>query len=422
MRFNLREGREVRGGWALAWMICCVMVDSAAADAPGEPWTRERVVEEALRSSPRIREAEALVEAAGALGAHSDVPAVGNPVVTLRAMVGFPDAPAATYAGFVGLPFDVSGRRGTWRREATAAVEEAEAMLAVVTNEVRAEALAAYVELAASHALVELADARFANAEQWLSRVRARADVRASSALDVAMAESELGVSAEARAVARRQKTSAAARLRAALGLDAVQDVAVVALAERPELGDAPWTTFATRAVERRSEVRMHAAAARRSEASASRARAEAIELPIVGLEYEAQGNRNTQSTMGASASFTLPFVRRAQGEQAVANAEARVASARGEIAAEGIAREVRATYERVESALAELDALETQALPAAERALSLTEELITSGAADYFRLLVAWRDVYALRGRKIDALREAWLARAELDRAAGGR
>ncbi|HEY6878213.1 MAG TPA: TolC family protein, partial [Polyangiales bacterium] len=145
----------------------------------------------ALERAPRVRSAEAARNTAEAYRTFGTMPRASNPQVNVRAMIGKPDDPAATYAVTLGLPFDVAGRRRAWRREAGFISEQAEAELAAVRNEVRSEARVAYVMVAMASAARLVAEQSADTARELSERVQARLAANASTALDVALAQSQ---------------------------------------------------------------------------------------------------------------------------------------------------------------------------------------------------------------------------------------
>ncbi|HEY6877972.1 MAG TPA: TolC family protein, partial [Polyangiales bacterium] len=108
-------------------------------------------------------------------------------------------------------------------------------------------------------------------------------------------------------------------------------------------------------------------------------------------------------------------------GERAVAEKQADAAELESELAGSLIEREASSSFRRLEAALAELSAIEEGALPAAERTLVMVHTMLDAGVVDYFRLLTARSVAFALRNRRVEALREAWLCRIALERAIGG-
>lgn len=391
-------------------------ISFAQADSPGA-WDEARAMTRAVARAPEVRRAQALLAEARSRRAHATVPVVGNPVVNVRAMVGVPDVPAATWAVLVGLPFDVGGARARRRDEGAWSEREAEARLDATVNEARHRARVAWSEAALADAAVTVAEARRATSAEMLSRMQARADARASTALDVVLAERDLAEAQADLARAQRTREESRARLRVALDLEANESADVVP-AGIPALPDAPLETALETARARRAEPRAFAAARERLRAMASRFRAEAVAPLLVAGEYEVQGYN--QSSVGLSAQWALPVVRTAQGERAEALAAAVTAETERELAGRGVAREAAAAWRGLRHALEELEALDVRVIPAAERAVTLTEALANAGAAEFFRVLSARQQLSSARVRRLDALREAWRARLELDRATG--
>ena len=79
------------------------------------------------------------------------------------------------------------------------------------------------------------------------------------------------------------------------------------------------------------------------------------------------------------------------------------------------------ASYELLKGALAELAALDERAVPEVERTMAMIRTLLDSGAVDYFRLLTARSNAFAVRRQRVEALHEAWIHRIALERATGG-
>jgi outer membrane protein TolC len=386
-----------------------------------EPWSLERAGQQALERSPQVRAAQAALEASRAYRAFGSMPRLGNPTVSVRAMLGKPDDPAATYGVALGLPFDVSGRRRAWRREASWVEREAEARLAMIINEARSEARAAFVDVAVGREQERVALGNAELAGEFLSRVRARFDHKAATALDVALSQRDYAESAADVAQAQMQLVEAQGRFRQVLDLapDAAIETVPLPPPSIPE-GLSPAAAVA-RAVERRRDPEVFRASEQRLRSSDTRLFRESVSPLTLAGEGEAQGNTNTQKTGGLSTSFALPVLLRNQGERAVARGQAELARIEGELAEHRVGREAMVAYQQLEAALRELRALEGEATPAAEQALAMTMEMLEVGAIDYFRLLSARQSAFTLRARRVAALRAAWLLRIALERAVGG-
>lgn len=383
--------------------------------------TLDATVQVALERSPRIRTALAARDTARAYQTFSRMPRAGNPVFNVRALIGRPDDPAATYGVVLGLPFDVAGRRRAWRGESRRIVEAAEARLWAARNDVRAEAREAYAQAVVAERARQLAEETAATARELFERVKARLAANAATALDLTLSESQFAETQANVQRARRAQVEAQNGLRQVLDIppDVPVQVGDLDVPAMPD-GITPEQAVA-RAVASRRELAALESDRERWRAADARLRAEAIGPMTANLEFESQGNTNPRKSVGASMGWELPFVQRNQGERAVARGQAAQAGVERELVEHTIAREVSTAYQRLEAALAELKALDDSALPAAERILAMTQTLLDSGAVDYFRLLSARSGAFALRSRRVEALREAWLSRIALERAMGG-
>jgi outer membrane protein TolC len=321
----------------------------------------------------------------------------------------------------LGLPFDVSGRRRVYRSEATWVEREAEAQLAVVQNEVSSEAREAFVDVVLGAELEHVAESNAETARDFLARVKARFDAKAATALDVALSQRDSAESAAALARARGTLIEARSRLRQVLDLDPVAALETSAL---PELR-MPEHMSVERAIQlalaQRRDPEALDAAARRTRVADERLRREAIAPVVVSGEYEAQANKNTQTTGGFAIGGELPVILKNQGERAQIRAQGQVLSLDRELTKRRVAREAMNSFLQLEASLSELAAIEGEATPAAEQALSMTSEMLEAGAIDYFRLLIARESAFQLRARRVETLRSAWHQRIALERAVGG-
>ena len=175
------------------------------------------------------------------------------------------------------------------------------------------------------------------------------------------------------------------------------------------------------RAAEQRREAGAWRSLSRRMRVTEDRLFAEAVPPLFVSFEYEMQGNDQRNQSIGVGAQIGLPFWWTAQGERGIARAESVAASDAAERTDRSIAREAAGALRAIELAVSELRQLDRDAVPAAEQALSLIDELLAAGSVEIFRALTARRDVFELRARRVEALRDAWIARTELERAIGG-
>ena len=263
-----------------------------------------------------------------------------------------------------------------------------------------------------------IAEQRLAVAQQLLERTNAMAQAGAATRLDVALVEVELGEAAAALAHAQRSEFESKDALRALLDLPTSDPMAVAMPSLDQASGDvAAWTQ---EALQSRAEPRSYAASARRFRLSESRLFAESVDPLVVGLEWEAQGNSQTAQTVGVSLGTTLPLFNTAQGERAVALEESALMRVSEGIAQRGVEREVFRASRQLDRARAELEALESHALPAMERAQSAMTELLTQGDVEFFRLVSVQRQLFETRAQRVNATRAAFQALADLQHAIG--
>ncbi len=396
-------------------LAVALAVLTTSTSASAEIWTETLAIARAEARAPRVQNARTAIDTARAMTAYSTVPIVGNPLIGLRAMVGLPNHEASTYGVYLGLPFEVSGARGRWRREAEFAIAQTQAELDTARIDARAEARLAFAEAAIGIERVRVTNARLETARELLARTEARVRASAATELDRVLADREVAIAEAELASARRDRDAAFARFRSAVDLgpnDAIEVVAVDA-----PLIDAGLTRAGVveLAVARRPEPRALQATERRLHASGDRLRAESIAPLVIAAEAEFQ--QYQYLTFGASLNWSLPVLQLAQGARAGVRAEAAATVVRRDTTVRDIARQAGASWDALQGALAEYRALHDHALPTLERTLELTERLFEAGSVDWFRVLLARQELASTRLRALDALRAAWNARVALDR-----
>ncbi len=392
-----------------------------AQSRPPRRWTEAAVVARAGLRSPEVQAARFALETARASTAFGRVPRVGNPVVSVRAMFGVPNASeVSSYNVSLGIPFDISGQRPRFGREARWAAREAEARLDAAVNDARGVALASYVELGAADAVIAVARVRADSAREVLARARTAVERGAATDLAVALAERELAEATADLAAAQRVRDEAAGRFREALDLTSADPASVA------PLGPPGPTTGLTRdaavrlAVARRREAAAGHAAAQRYAVSEGRLRAQYVGPLWVTPEAALSNTQTAQTTAGATVQWALPLLQTGQGERAVARAQGEASRAEGLRAARRADREAGAAWDVLHDRLRELAALEGDAIPALERTLRATERRLESGESDFFLVLYARRELALMRVRPPRVARDAWRARVALQRAVG--
>lgn len=392
----------------------------AGAQAADGAWTDARVRARAAQRAPLVREARAELERAYAGRVAGERPPIGNPTVGVMVLPGAPDFGAWTTAVSVGLPIEVSGVRGVWSREAERGVAAARARLADATLRATTAARRARVELALARALVEVQRARLETARESERRVRVRADAGAATSIEVSLAERESAVAEADLAGAEGRASDAVAVFRSALDLGLAEPVEVEAVTHPTPVDLATLDGAMARAVQTRSDVVALDNDAARLDLSATRVGRGAIAPLVVGFEAQqvAVGPQELAASVGASLRWEVPLVQRAQGDRALLHADASTARTAASLLRAQVARDVTRYAQALARALAEVDALEARAIPAAERLVHATEAAFAAGALDSFRVLVARAELLQLRARALDTLRAAWIARLDYERA----
>jgi outer membrane protein TolC len=118
---------------------------------------------------------------------------------------------------------------------------------------------------------------------------------------------------------------------------------------------------------------------------------------------------------------LNLP-IRTGRRDAAVAEAQARLAQRRAELAkaVDQAGFEVQEAYEQVEEADRALKLYEESALPAARESVRLARSSYTTGKIPFLTLIEAQRNLVGLRDRQFELQAEARRRRAALDRATG--
>lgn len=387
---------------------------SCAAFAQGAPLTLDDALQRAAEADPRLRAAEAGVEAARAGRAQARVRP--NPVLDLEvenfagtdALRGF-DGSEATFR--LSQPIERGGRRSARVALADRALDAAGREALIRRLDVFEEVQRAFYDALAAEELVEIGAERLATAEA----VQRTVDRRVSAARDPLMAGARAAAGVgEARIVlenARREAAIARATLASFWG--GGEDFALSDL-----LLELPVT--ATHGHEQRADggpdfARIEADRARAA-AAVRLERSRAFADPVLSFgvrRFEA----SDEAGLVAGLSIPLGIRDRNRGGVARARAEERRAAFDVEAARLRLKREADALTRRLESASASVAAMDRDVIPPAERALALARDGYNQGAFSYLDVLEAQRALTAVREARVAALRTYHHTEAALDR-----
>lgn len=170
---------------------------------------------------------------------------------------------------------------------------------------------------------------------------------------------------------------------------------------------------------------RFDLAAAREETASA----AAALQLTkgtrvIGGLDLGANAHRDPDgpTTIGPSVDLELPIFDQKQAEVARLRAELRGAQHRADALALAIRSEVRMARNRLLAARTTIDYYKKSLVPLRERIVALSQEQYNAMLLGVYQLLQAKQNELDSYRQYIEAVRDYWIARADLERAIGTR
>lgn len=388
--------------------------------AEPEALTEHAFVARVERSNPRIQALET-----GIGRAEAEVEAVRvrpNPSLSFTREETFASGEAyPEHLVVLGLPLDLSGRRGLGIESARAGVGAARADAAAARLEIVLEALAAY-RVAAYQRL--RADALRSGREALAGLVETVARrVRAGDAsgydgqrlaLELA-AHDDLITSAETDLAAARR------RLAAIVGEPGASFEATAAL-ELPRT-PSPQDVLGPTALAGRADYQattLRRAQAARSEAAAGRGWVPDLIL-TGGLKTSDLGSEVATGYV-AGVSLTLPVFDHGQGERARAIASRRVAEAEARLLEREIPASIGAATEELELRVAQARKFAEVQLGQLEALLRGAEVSYREGERPVFELLDAYRTAREVRLRELDLRRDASLSELELWRALGRR
>jgi cobalt-zinc-cadmium efflux system outer membrane protein len=384
----------------------------------------DQAVQRAREVSALVRRAraESQLTAARRVGAAIRLPA--NPGVAVAVGPQRDDSAGAAarrglgYRLHVEQAIEIGGQRGARLDEVGRAVDAANARERLAEIESGARARAGYVAALLGTALVQSTTERETLAARMENSVRARVEAGAASEIELRLAEVERGRMHRERVDAQRMAGEALAELRALLALPPAAEVKLTTPLAAPTVRLPPLDQAIALALDRRADLAAVLASAATVDAQIVRLRREALPVPVLFLDVER--DLPGQVFVGGGLGVALPVWRRNQGELAVARAERARADDEHEVVARQIALEVDRGYREVRAREEQARILETEVVPAAERARDLLTQGWQAGKFDLFRVIQVAREAGEARRHQIEALGSLWQATIELDRATG--
>lgn len=393
-----------------------VVATGAGARASGQERARSVTLAAALAAAgraPELRAATLRTAAASAsVGASGGLPptslSIGTTSATARAIV------------TASVPLPVFGTLGANVRVARADVEVARAEQRTGAIDLRLRVTSAWIELAGAQERATLLASSAERGAALATVARRRFEEGDSPRTDAVSAAAAAARSAAAARAAGSGLAAASATLAGLLGWDPTQPLhADPGLAEPEPLG--ALATLVSRARTRPSvhlaEARSHFAGAQADEASRAR-------WPELSLEGEADIADPTLpgTEVRGSLAISLPLFSGLGDAQRAAEIRHDAALADLDTERRTARAEVITAYRRWEAVAIEARALAAEVLPATREAASLSRRAYEEGEATLVSVLEAERSLAEVEMELVGARAAAALARAELERASGGR
>lgn len=317
----------------------------------------------------------------------------------------------------VTLPLPIFGTVGAARRVAAAQRDVVQAAARVDARDIVRRALIAWVELARAGAEVIAATTTELQAQELEKIAHGRLDAGAGSEVDVITARAAHARATLVVATARRAQEAASAELAGLLGWDPTKPL--IAAGDLPGGRAAPIESL-------RASLPRHPARqlGERRVATADATVAELRRQYWPSIAVDAQVSFHDPTTPGTDALVALSL-----DVPVFAHVGDRVRSARAAVLAErarAAATEAQldadlvAAYRRWQSASQRLAALESDIVPAQERAQQLAHQAYREGALDLAAVLQTDRDLAAVRAEAIAARADLATAWVDLQDAAG--
>lgn len=403
---------------AVAVALSC----SGALAAQQAALSVDEAVKLAQANHPELRRLAAEVEAAKARLGGAARWLAENP--TLSASSGPRSSPVGDSRDEsleLSQPIEIGGQRRARIEAAEAALAESEARLGAGRVEVSAAVIEAFGRALGSERRVRLADEALAVAREGAAAAQERLDAGAAALLELNTARVEVGRMTRNRAEAGRRSLEARANLQLLLGVAPAGDLRLAGELEAGTGEEPDPERLTERALATRAEIAASRSALEAAQAEARLASRGRIPTPRVGVNLTREEESDTEIVQ-ARVSFGIPLFDRNQ--VAIGVAAARVEQAEAELAAVSrrVHLEVSTAVARLRAARTAAEGFASDVAKAMEENMELGTESYRAGKIDFLELLLIRRQAVEARGEQIDVLEELHVARAQLERAIGGR
>ncbi len=396
---------------ALAAVSVVIVVSSRAAAQ--SPLTLEQVLQIVRDRAPAVAVARARVAEAEARLAGARVRLQDNPVIVAGAG---PRAGASTDVDIdlgIEQQFDLRGSRAARIAAAQAAVERERGIADVVIRASLRDAAIAFVNVLQREREIAILEGAQAVTRDVLRAAERRYEVGDIAVLDVNVARA-----ADARATSEL-RSATAARISAAGELAALIGISPAGLVTAGDLGmpALPAIDQVRAALLARPELR--ALDAERREAEADLRLGEAQRRVRLGAAARYEREEGDQIFLGGL-TVTLPAFSTGQELRLAATARARRVDLERAAVRQGAEVRAEAAAAALQQEIAAVQVLEQQALPQLEENESLARRSYETGQISLADWLVLRRELLDTRREYLEKLRNAAVARIELDAIAG--
>ncbi|MEX0715623.1 MAG: TolC family protein [Planctomycetaceae bacterium] len=383
-----------------------------ATEIGNEALTLEAVEQLALANNPTLMQAQARVS--GAQGGWVQAGLYPNPEAGYQGSEIGNNGAAGQQGFFISQEVVTAGKLRLSRHTAVHEIGRLQAEWAAQQYRVQTSVRTAFYDLLVAQESVRLTERLLAISEGAVEAAEALLEARQGNRIDLLQARVEMNQSRVAVRKARNHREAAAKQLAALIGVPGMK-VPAVRGESNPDIEAVDFETMLARIIATSPEFVAAQHKIARTSAAVARARVEPI--PNVDLQAGAQYDYSTDYTVAnLQVSVPVPIRNRNQGNIQKAEAEWIAASRDLERLQLQIEQRLAGAFERYANASYEVERYRESILPDASSSLDLVEEIYEQGEIDYLRLLTAQRTNFQTQVDYLNAVREWWTAKLEID------
>jgi cobalt-zinc-cadmium efflux system outer membrane protein len=376
-------------------------------EAPDDRGRLHALIEIAKQNAPEVSLAKASLTSSRSALVNGKMAPLGNPYLEVTAERGNQGVTKdVAINGTLWLPVELSGQRGTRRREAEGFVSLHAAFVEQARARAAARAVRAYgfsvVGAERTTVLSDLLNSARAEADLIAERVKAGDAIARDASLAAVEAARHEVMLAETRA----EMLHAQGELAELLGRDTLESLPPTA---PPSLRP---SDFRGVKVEQTPTSQALRAEARFYSASAERLGREGQSALSLGL-VAGRGDYG-ETRLGGGLAYAFPVFRANRPERARAAAESTRALSEKRVQESVVSRRLKLLQLEQEQLVRALSTLTSTALPAAQHAVSAVQETYAAGKAEMLAVILSRRELSALALRRLELLERNWLLVSE--------